>query len=360
MEKEIKPEDYICSYASDGAQFSFQDVVSSYYMPPDSINTCVEGKITSYFHISRVKKMQQEGLRMSERDIETHSHTLENLVEEALGYRKILQTIKLLDKDETKKILSPLWEISREYFFFDMMFWDKVFEDSVSNPISKSKVEKIQSLKNKLRADFENVYFTEESTQQLLLKKLAAQFNITYKEIEWYREAELFSLFDGKKVVQEELDKRKVAYVHIKDDRGELSFFVGSKALQIAQALLPKVVHTRELRGKTAHRTGKVIQGHVRVIIRDYQNRELLAHQMKEMKEGEILVSPTTDPEMMEAIRKSAAMITDIGGMLSHTAIVAREFNIPCIVDAKVATKVLKTGMMVEVDADKGVIKILT
>lgn len=78
---------------------------------------------------------------------------------------------------------------------------------------------------------------------------------------------------------------------------------------------------------------------------------------MEEMQLGDILVTQTTDPEMMPALRKASAAVTDIGGMLSHTAIVARELNIPCIVDTGFASKILKTGDMVEVDADKGIVR---
>ena len=66
-----------------------------------------------------------------------------------------------------------------------------------------------------------------------------------------------------------------------------------------------------------------------------------------------------TRPEFMPALKKAAAIITDEGGITCHAAIVARELKKPCIIGTKIATKVLKDGMMVEVDADKGVVKIL-
>ncbi len=49
----------------------------------------------------------------------------------------------------------------------------------------------------------------------------------------------------------------------------------------------------------------------------------------------------------------------DMGGILSHAAIIARELYTPCIIDTKIATKVLKDGDLVEVDAERGVVKIL-
>ena len=64
-----------------------------------------------------------------------------------------------------------------------------------------------------------------------------------------------------------------------------------------------------------------------------------------------------TTPDFVPLMQKSAAIVTDIGGLLSHAAIVSREFNIPCIVGTQYATKVFKDGDMVEVDADKGVVR---
>jgi phosphohistidine swiveling domain-containing protein len=77
------------------------------------------------------------------------------------------------------------------------------------------------------------------------------------------------------------------------------------------------------------------------------------------IKKGEILVSPMTMVDFLPEMKKAAAIITDEGGMTSHAAIVSRELKIPCVVGAKIATKVLKDGDLVEVDADKGIIRVI-
>ena len=64
-------------------------------------------------------------------------------------------------------------------------------------------------------------------------------------------------------------------------------------------------------------------------------------------------------PDYLSAMKKAVAFVTDEGGITCHAAIVARELNRPCIIGTKIATKVLKDGDEVEVDADKGVVKIL-
>lgn len=78
---------------------------------------------------------------------------------------------------------------------------------------------------------------------------------------------------------------------------------------------------------------------------------------MKKMEYGNILVSTATTPSIVPAMKKAAAIITDEGGLTCHASIVSRELKIPCVVGTKFATKVLKDGDRVEVDAMKGVIK---
>lgn len=76
-------------------------------------------------------------------------------------------------------------------------------------------------------------------------------------------------------------------------------------------------------------------------------------------KKDFILVSSMTTPDLVPAAKIAKAIITDEGGITCHAAIVSRELNIPCIIGTKIATKVLKDGQLVEVDANKGIVKIL-
>lgn len=77
------------------------------------------------------------------------------------------------------------------------------------------------------------------------------------------------------------------------------------------------------------------------------------------VEEGDVLVSVATHPGLLPAMRKAVAFITDAGGITSHAAIVAREMKKPCIIGAKIATKILKDGDMVELDTKRGNIKII-
>ncbi len=77
------------------------------------------------------------------------------------------------------------------------------------------------------------------------------------------------------------------------------------------------------------------------------------------MQKGDILVSIATDPDIVPAMKKAAAIVTEQGGVTSHAAIVSRELGTPCVIGTKIATKVFKDGDLVEVDAVKGIVKLI-
>jgi pyruvate,water dikinase len=77
---------------------------------------------------------------------------------------------------------------------------------------------------------------------------------------------------------------------------------------------------------------------------------------MGKMNEGDILVSPLTNPTLTPAIFRASAIVTEIGGTLSHAAIVSREIGIPCVVGTGNATSIITDGMEITVDGSQGVV----
>ncbi|BBN83582.1 hypothetical protein PA25_35670 [Pseudoalteromonas sp. A25] len=81
-----------------------------------------------------------------------------------------------------------------------------------------------------------------------------------------------------------------------------------------------------------------------------------LANQVGEFKKGDILIAPFTDASWTPLFALASAVVTDIGSMLSHSSIVAREFGIPCVVNTNHASALIKTGDHIIVDAETGLI----
>ena len=124
--------------------------------------------------------------------------------------------------------------------------------------------------------------------------------------------------------------------------------YMDSDAEILKSGIKSNIDHTQtEFRGQVAQ--PGFATGTVKIIIR--------AKDMGKMNQGDILVSIATDPDIVPAMKKAAAIVTDFGGLTSHAAIISREFNIPCIVGTQNATQLLKDGDLVEVDADKGVVR---
>jgi pyruvate,water dikinase len=94
-----------------------------------------------------------------------------------------------------------------------------------------------------------------------------------------------------------------------------------------------------------------VVEGTARVI--------LDVRDIGKLEEGEILVAPVTSPSWTPVFGKVAAAVSDIGGIMSHAAIVAREYGMPAVVGTGSATARIKTGDRVRVDGDSGVVTVL-
>ena len=77
------------------------------------------------------------------------------------------------------------------------------------------------------------------------------------------------------------------------------------------------------------------------------------------MQHGDILVCQVTNPSWTPIFQKIAAAVSDIGGSMSHAAIVAREYGLPAVVGTGTATQKIKDGQRIRVDGGRGVVTIL-
>lgn len=104
-----------------------------------------------------------------------------------------------------------------------------------------------------------------------------------------------------------------------------------------------------ELRGLAA--SSGVVRGPVRVLTDIAEAQRL--------KPGDVLVAPVTSPPWTPLFAIACAVVTEVGGALSHTAVVAREYAIPAVASVKNATRLLRDGQLVEVDGSAGVVRVL-
>ena len=130
--------------------------------------------------------------------------------------------------------------------------------------------------------------------------------------------------------------------------KGKLTLIPGRQASRLEKLLLQqRQKNNTNIKGISAY-PGK-IAGTARIVPDPFK--------VKVFNSGDILVTGMTRPEFLPLIKKAGAIVTESGGILSHAAIIARELKKPCIVGTQVITKVLREGDMVEVDANKGIVK---
>jgi len=184
-----------------------------------------------------------------------------------------------------------------------------------------------------------------------LIKEIAARLKLTPLQARHCTPREVEDALAGEwKPDARELDERVKHSFWLFDCHG-VQVFTGKQAGEFSTRIVEEEVKSDvgEVKGMPAC-VGKA-RGIVKIIVS--------ASDMPKMREGDVLVSPATNPNILPAMKKAAAIVTDEGGITCHAAIVSRELGIPCVIGTKIATRVFKDGDVVEVDAARGIVKIL-
>lgn len=178
------------------------------------------------------------------------------------------------------------------------------------------------------------------------LTTIAHGMEINYDDILWYTYNELAAAIQKGPANKPELEERKrLSGVVIEKERERV--LIGKECAAEIAKYEEKITQTDTVKGLIAFK-GKV-SGRVKLLA--------VPQDIAKVQEGDIIIAPETTPDFIAAMRKAAAFVTDIGGITSHAAIVARELKKPCIVGTKIATRLFKDGDMVEVDAERGIIR---
>ena len=186
----------------------------------------------------------------------------------------------------------------------------------------------------------------------VFLKEFSKRHGVNFSDLHFYNAQEISKLSaSGAKVKNQILNSRKKLVIcHYSKQHNRLDYISGARAKAIKKKFIDtksKFDHLQEMKGLTVS-LGKTVRGRVKIITSPKN--------IGKMKQGDVLVAGMTSPDYIAAIKKASAIITDAGGMTAHAAIVSRELKIPCIVNTKIATKVLRDGDLVEVDSKHGMI----
>lgn len=253
-------------------------------------------------------------------------------------YSKSLKEFGSLKKYSKKSFLSKVELI--EYAQKIQEFWPSMYA-ALFIPLDKRFAKKDRELMIKLRSKID--VFGDEATETIT-KSLIYHYPSMGDLVFYIRLKDL----QNEAITKKSLEKVSRSKLIMIDD--EVVSEKKLKKLSKKYQFKLEELNTRGMKfltGQTAF-TGKV-RGRVQLVLKKSQVSKFTA--------GRILVSAMTMPDYLPAMRKAAAFVTDEGGITSHAAIVAREFKKPCIVGTKIATKVFKDGDLVEVDANKGIVR---
>ncbi len=291
------------------------------------------------------------------------------------NYKSFEGFLKLINQDE--KIIEKLEKHTRKYYWVENNYFPKVLtvEDFTKKMYELDEVDHEKTLKEnkkkkeKYLKELEDPYLTrvirmsELATHmqdyrkmaivrfahfmEVIFKEIAERLDLTLTDMQNVVEPELKDIF-----LNRNIDKKKLKL------RGEKSFLY---CTQTGGLVLEGKDYKKYVNESDFIRTFKDVKkingvtackGKVKGVVRIINNAKT-----DEFKKGEILVTNNTTPEFVPMMKKAAAIVTEQGGITTHAAIISRELNIPCVIGTQIATKALKNGDKVEVDADKGIVK---
>jgi phosphohistidine swiveling domain-containing protein len=274
--------------------------------------------------------------------------------------KKLKNLIEKIDylyfkKDNLKEIISEnffkkfLADYEKVLPYYIGVYW----ASNYINPKAKQ-----YKLLEETRKKVEPFYSNAEKFFMKYYKWISKRYNLTVEQASSLLLHEFLSILRGNNHFLPKRDELNQRYIFsiLLFTKHSFRVLIGDDANKF-EKYLTNLIESKEVikRNKTIIQgviayPGKV-RGKVQIISNPLQN--------KVFKEGNILVAVSTRPEFVPIIRKASAIVTDQGGLLSHAAIVSREMKKPCVIGTKIATKVLKDGDLVEVDANRGVVKII-
>lgn len=352
--------DYELTFKVTGLGFMFADLLCRGFGYLHPLFICSKGEFLQYFTNERMEYAARYGHRW----LSSETGFLEYKKDFTEFHLKTFEELKrIVGDDLTVDTVKTFFDAVYEYFVFyskmDFQFTNLTYLYAEENPVIAENLKRIAAFKDVARVWVNCVSIDDDCLLNHLCDRVSEKFGVTRGDLESYKITEIFSLFDGIYVDKEILAARfqnSLAY----SDGAVLKYAWGREAeLYVEQVKqVYELQATAEIIGQVANKgEERYIMGKVALINVDYGNLELMEQNIAKMESGDILVSEFTAPELIQACNKAKAIVTDLGGMLSHAAIVSRELKIPCIVGTKHASRSLKNGDEVIIDADLGTIK---
>ena len=299
-------------------------------------------------HFIFIKRFQQlKGINIEKLDKKEFSKFLDKFKDFVVDFRDVYKETEFF---YFTKIEEELNKFIKDRFSLQDLLSNKIEIISWPEKIREiaEYIIKMQYLKFEYRKLLNDIFIGKNSFVSKILNQLIVKTGrgdatfMTIKEIK--------DCLDGKQIKYFS-DRHIYSFINWNKEKQELNIISGGDAYRKIRGF-DRYIPKNEVIGTPACKG--IVKGVARIITRapsaDYKK-------FLKSKKKEILISDTTGPEFMLAIKKARAIVTDEGGMMSHAATISREFNIPCVVGTKYATKVFKDGDKIEVNANNGIVR---
>ena len=351
-----KETDYYFMFQTSGVPLLFTDICARFYLPYDGVIFEHKNQYKQFIHNSHAVETRKKyaELYKDADSIERFCKEFKDAKDSFITLGEKLRSADFISVDDFDKAIDYAAKVQAAYAKLDPIYTDLLFDDPErdTEPLKALVLEK----KNLLREDANKVFFIDESPFIILEKKISEQSGVPFKDISYLSIENLRRVVAGESFA--DLYKGNIDYAIIRED-DIYTYFYGDEATAFVNEFTESAQKsTKELKGISVSKKG-VYRGKVRKVEVDYNDFEGSLKRINYSGEGYILVADATIPELVPLMKKARAIVTNVGGLLSHAAITSRELGLPCVVGTKTAAEIFKEGDLIEVDADKGIVKFL-
>jgi phosphohistidine swiveling domain-containing protein len=358
--KKTSPKNYDFIWTVYNQTYLFNSIIlHQEFLSRDFIVTTDHNTTTFYLSLKDRAELSHKGLIFLTRGFPKYRHFINKELVNSRQFIEKQKTIKIHLLNDEKladnfmtiiNFAKRLWQnyFWTEYFCLDQISWIvKNRPNTLLAQKLQKNIEQMGKLKYQQREILNDV-FSPNSLMAKYYQAIALKLDLSFEKINNYSYQELIDLLNNKKI------KAQNRTFVVKGKFCKWQDISGKPAQAIIRQLEKFNKHSQVIKGQTGN--SGFYKGTVKIVDFDL-NLERTYQQIKDMKKGQVLVSGSTGPEMILACKKAGAIVTDEGGITSHAAIVSRELKIPSVIATKYATKILKDGDLVEVDATRGIVK---
>jgi len=304
-------------------------------------------KITTIYRIEedikRSYKLIDKIVEKDENEILSRMDKYEKLVKNC--YQLIQKINKEKNKNKLKKYLLDLSDTFQETLYYYLFFVYFGYASDYKN---------ISNFLKKYNKRFDKIrMFTIDTDIDGNLPMLWARYDSKLKNfVSYMTPEELSDYANSKNLDKLKIIDRKKSWLVLLEGK-KIKVYNSNKVDFILNQQLVNLdfKNANSITGQIAQKG--IVKGRARIVISqsDYE---------KKINKGDIIITPMTKPSIVPFLSKVAGIITDDGGALCHASIISRELKKPCIVGTIHATEVLKDGDLIELDANKGVVRKLS